>query len=80
MYAARQGRRDESRRALAAVYGAFTGGFTRPDVVGAAAQLNGLADPRRAPPKNRSDANLLAFLGDRLGPEAVSLLSRGGRR
>ena len=39
----RQGRRDEARTALAAVYGTFTEGFTTPDLVDAAAQLNGLA-------------------------------------
>ena len=39
----RQGRRDEARAALAAVYGTFTGGFTTPDLVDAAAQRNSLA-------------------------------------
>jgi predicted ATPase len=39
----RQGRRDEARAELAAVYGTFTEGFTTPDLVDAAAQLNGLA-------------------------------------
>jgi predicted ATPase len=39
----RQGRRDEARAALAAVYGTFTEGFTTPDLVDAAALLNGLA-------------------------------------
>jgi adenylate cyclase len=39
----RQGRRDEARAALAAVYGRFTEGFTTPDLVDAAALLNGLA-------------------------------------
>jgi predicted ATPase len=39
----RQGRRDEARATLAAVYGTFTEGFTTPDLVDAAAQLNGLA-------------------------------------
>jgi predicted ATPase len=39
----RQGRRDEARTALAAIYGAFTEGFTTPDLVDAAAQLNSLA-------------------------------------
>jgi predicted ATPase len=39
----RQGRRDEARAALAAVYGTFTEGFTTPDLVDAAAQLNNLA-------------------------------------
>jgi len=39
----RQGRRDEARAALAAVYSTFTEGFTTPDLVDAAAQLNGLA-------------------------------------
>jgi hypothetical protein len=36
----RQGRRDEACAALAAVYGTFTEGFTTPDLVDAAAQLN----------------------------------------
>src|SRR5262249_17482723 len=36
----RQGRRDEAGAALAPVYGAFTEGFTMPDLVEAAAQLN----------------------------------------
>jgi predicted ATPase len=39
----RQGRRDEARAALAAVHGTFTEGFTTPDLVGTAAQLNSLA-------------------------------------
>jgi hypothetical protein len=39
----RQGRRDEARAALTAVYGTFTEGFTTPDLVDAAAQLNSLA-------------------------------------
>jgi predicted ATPase len=39
----RRGRRDEARAALAAVYGTFTEGFTTPDLVDAAALLNGLA-------------------------------------
>jgi class 3 adenylate cyclase/predicted ATPase len=39
----RQGRRDEARAALAAVYGSFTEGFTTPDLVDAAALLNSLA-------------------------------------
>jgi predicted ATPase len=39
----RQGRRDEARTALAAVYGTFTEGFTTPDLVDAAAQLYRLA-------------------------------------
>jgi class 3 adenylate cyclase/predicted ATPase len=38
----RHGRRDEARTALAAVYGTFTEGFTTPDLVDAAAQLNSL--------------------------------------
>jgi predicted ATPase len=38
-----QGRCDEARTVLAAVYGTFTEGFTTPDLVDAAAQLNGLA-------------------------------------
>jgi tetratricopeptide (TPR) repeat protein len=36
----RQGRRDEARAELAAVYGTFTEGFTTPDLVDAAALLN----------------------------------------
>jgi predicted ATPase len=39
----RQGRRDEARAALAAVYGTYTEGFTTPDLVDAAALLNRLA-------------------------------------
>jgi hypothetical protein len=39
----RQGRRNEARAALAAVHGTFTEGFTTPDLVDAAALLNGLA-------------------------------------
>jgi predicted ATPase len=39
----RQGRRDEARTALTAVYGTYTEGFTTPDLVDAAAQLNSLA-------------------------------------
>jgi predicted ATPase len=39
----RHGRRDEARTALAAVYGTFTEGFTTPDLVDAAAQLDDLA-------------------------------------
>src|SRR6516165_5283954 len=39
----RLGRRDEARAALAAVYGTYTEGFTTPDLVDAAALLNGLA-------------------------------------
>ena len=39
----RQGRRDEARAALAAVYGTYTEGFTTPDLVDAAALLNSLA-------------------------------------
>jgi predicted ATPase len=39
----RQGRRDEARAALTAVYGTFTEGFTTPDLVDAAALLNSLA-------------------------------------
>jgi predicted ATPase len=35
----RQGRHDEARAALAAVYGTFTEGFTTPDLMDAAAQL-----------------------------------------
>jgi predicted ATPase len=39
----RQGRRDEARAALAAVYDTFTEGFTTPDLVDAVALLNSLA-------------------------------------
>jgi tetratricopeptide (TPR) repeat protein len=39
----RQGRRDEARTALAAVYGTYTEGFTTPDLVDAKAQLEALA-------------------------------------
>ena len=39
----RQGRRDEARAMLAAVYGTFTEGFTTPDLVDAAVLLNSLA-------------------------------------
>jgi tetratricopeptide (TPR) repeat protein len=39
----RQGRRDEARTALAAVYGTYTEGFTTPDLVDAQAQLEALA-------------------------------------
>jgi len=39
----RQGHRNEAHAALAAVYGTFTEGFTTPDLVDAAAQLNSLA-------------------------------------
>jgi predicted ATPase len=39
----RQGRRDQVRAALAAVYGTFTEGFTTPDLVDAAALLGNLA-------------------------------------
>ncbi|HEX5102836.1 MAG TPA: AAA family ATPase, partial [Pirellulaceae bacterium] len=39
----RQGRHDEGHAALAAVYDTYTEGFTTPDLVDAAAQLNGLA-------------------------------------
>ena len=39
----RQGRRDEARAALAAVYGTFTEGFTMPDLVEARALLEALA-------------------------------------
>ena len=38
----RQGRRDEARAALAAVYGTFTEGFTTPDLVDARALLETL--------------------------------------
>ena len=39
----RQGRRDEARSALAAVYGRYTEGFTTPDLVDATALLERLA-------------------------------------
>ena len=39
----RQGRHDEARAALTAVYDTFTEGFTTPDLVDTAALLNGLA-------------------------------------
>jgi class 3 adenylate cyclase/predicted ATPase len=39
----RQGRRDEARASLAAIYGTFTEGFTTPDLVDAAALLHSLA-------------------------------------
>ncbi len=39
----RQGRRDEARAALAAVYGTYTEGFTTPDLVDARALLESLA-------------------------------------
>ena len=39
----RQGRRDEARDALAAVYGTYTEGFTTPDLVEAKALLEALA-------------------------------------
>ena len=38
----RQGRRDEARGALAAVYGTYTEGFTTPDLVDAATLLEDL--------------------------------------
>ena len=41
----RQGRRDEARDALAAVYGTYTEGFTTPDLVDAKALLESLAEP-----------------------------------
>jgi serine/threonine protein kinase/tetratricopeptide (TPR) repeat protein len=39
----RQGRRDEARDALAAIYGTYTEGFTTPDLVDAAALLESLS-------------------------------------
>jgi hypothetical protein len=39
----RQGRRDESRAALLAIYDTYTEGFTTPDLVDAAALLKSLA-------------------------------------
>jgi serine/threonine protein kinase/predicted ATPase len=39
----RQGRRNEARAALAAIYGTYTEGFTTPDLVDAAALLDSLA-------------------------------------
>ena len=41
----RQGRRDEARAALAAVYGSYTEGFTTPDLMDARALLESLAEP-----------------------------------
>ena len=41
----RQGRRDEARDALAAVYGTYTEGFTTPDLVDAKVLLESLAEP-----------------------------------
>jgi predicted ATPase len=38
-----QGRRDQGRAALSAVYSTFTEGFTTPDLVDAAALLKALA-------------------------------------
>jgi len=38
----RQGRRDEARTALAAIYGTYTEGFTTPDLLDAAALLKAL--------------------------------------
>ena len=43
----RQGRRDDARAALAAVYGTYTEGFTTPDLVDARAMLESLAKPAR---------------------------------
>ena len=43
----RQGRRDEARAALAAVYGSYTEGFTTPDLIDARALLESLAEPDR---------------------------------
>ena len=40
----RQGRRDEARHALAAVYGTYTEGFTTPDLVDAKALVENLAE------------------------------------
>ena len=42
----RQGRREEALRALSAVYGAFTEGFSTPDLVNAATLLESLNDQR----------------------------------
>ena len=39
----RQGRREEARSALAAVYGSYTEGFTTPDLVDAKTLLETLA-------------------------------------
>ena len=41
----RQGRRNEARDALAAVYGTYTEGFTTPDLVDAKVLLESLAEP-----------------------------------
>ena len=43
----RQGRRDDARAALAAVYGTYTEGFTTPDLVEAETLLESLANPAR---------------------------------
>jgi predicted ATPase len=43
----RQGRREEARAALAAVYGGYTEGFTTPDLIDARALLESLAQPAR---------------------------------
>jgi predicted ATPase len=40
----RQGRRGEAREALAAVYGAYTEGFTTPDLLDAKALLEALTE------------------------------------
>ena len=40
----RQGRRDEARHALAAIYGTYTEGFTTPDLVDATAPVDSLAE------------------------------------
>jgi predicted ATPase len=39
-----QGRRDEARNALAAVYGTYTEGFTTPDLLDAKTLLESLAE------------------------------------
>jgi predicted ATPase len=43
----RQGRGEEARAALAAVYGEYTEGFTTPDLIDARAMLESLANPAR---------------------------------
>jgi predicted ATPase len=49
----RQGRHDEARAALAAIYNTYTEGSTTPDLVDAAALLSALIpSPRTGAPKN----------------------------
>ena len=53
----RQGRRDEARAALAAVYGTYTEGFTTPDLVDAKALLEAWPNP----PARHRDARCLTM-------------------